>query len=76
MARGYVVFQILATGLRNLFLDVPRLEELVSTTLDDNMKDYVKMLAECIYHILTATSYGMQWEVLERYRGKSDVLIV
>ena len=41
-----------------MLCDPDYIEGLVGAPLSEGTKDNLKMLAECTYHILTASSYG------------------
>ena len=59
------LFQMLATGMRSVLLDMCRIENLVGSKLDENIQEYIKMLAECTYHVLTASSYGNTYIIVK-----------
>jgi hypothetical protein len=50
--------KLLATGIRLAVCDFDYIEGLVGSKLPESMKDNLKLLGECSYHILTASSYG------------------
>ena len=50
--------QLIATGLRNLLLNDVLLTRSVFDTEPNPNKETIETLAECVYHVLTAESYG------------------
>ena len=46
-----------------------RVESLLGLEPDDSIKEYTHMLAECVYHVLTATGYGQSKQQHDHHVG-------
>ena len=74
--RSCICIQVFAVGLRAILMDTERVEGLIGQELDHNVVDYVRMLAECLYHVLTATSYSKYLELNAFYDGDIGVNVL
>ena len=56
------LFQLVATGLRRLLLSRGFMTSMIAVSLSSDDQQTITMLADCIYHVLTAESYGRAFE--------------
>ena len=60
-------FQLVATGLRRLLLSADFMTSMIALPLSSDDQQTITMLADCIYHVLTAESYGGAFEYTHTY---------
>lgn len=53
-----LLLQVIATCIRRMLCDDAELDTLLGSGVSAETKDAIKMLGECTYHLLTASSFS------------------